>query len=1124
MSPPRSDPPSDDRAPLLTIARDDRDLLHAALAQAQAGIAIFDTDRRFIYVNQLLAQMNGQPAEAHLGRTLREVIPDLAPQIEPILDRALRGDRSTEQLSGPAPDAPSELRTWEVEYTPLRDVHGHIVGAMKIVRDRTQVHDAERRLSEAYAHLEAVFNTAPVSLSVWDRDLRLVAANKRMQRWSNIDPAQAVGRTLAEIAPGWRDGPINLRRALDGERLSAEIDRRALGMEMGPAHIQAWYAPVRLAGEVIGAVVASIDITARVERERAAGTAYAELEAVFAATPVALSMWDRNLCLIHANERWHEWTGVPTDGSAQVRADALAGPNADVVRERFRRALAGERFTVESDRRAQGHHGGPAWAQVSYAPVALGGSIIGVVIASVDITERVERARALDEAYAQMEAVFDAVPVGITVLDREFRIIHINDRMARWNDVDAASCVGRPGSEVFRVTWPVSAPYRERALGGEACELEIDRRALGATSGPAHVLASYMPVVVDGEVIGIVASSTDISERVEHAHALDEAYAQLEAIFDNVPVGIAVYDRDFRIVRINDEMARWNGLGREEAIGRLGAEVFGPTWSRGVDLRARALAGESTRFEVDRRGAGQQLGPAHVLTSYTPIILGGQVIGVTVSSTDISEGVERTRALAEAYGQMEAIFSASPVALAVWDKNHQLVRANALWREWNDIPLDQPVSIEDVSGSAREVILERFARALSGERFTHESDRRARQRARGPVWAEVSYAPVEVNGAVVGVVITGTDITDRVEHTRELQEAYAQLEAVFDNVQVGIAVYDRDFRIIRMNRQMAAWNGYAQNDVVGRMAAEVHTSVWPLAAEQTRRAMLGETTRIEIDRRAAGQRFGPAHVLAQYSPVRVDGRVIGITVSSTDISARVEAGRRSEAAIEFRDDLLSIASHELRTPLTSIIGFAERLERIAQHEQAPSLHAASEDLALIRGESQRMARTLDLLLDLVGLAAGAGEFEREPVAVAPLLRRQMRMVHERHPRLRLIEEFSTDLLIDSDADRIAQVVSNLLENAAKYAGDAACITVRTSIRRDRVHIEIGDDGPGIPVDQQRAVFGRRYRGHSAGTNGLGLGLYLSRMIAARLGGSLTLRSTPGEGATFTLALPVAATD
>ena len=179
---------------------------------------------------------------------------------------------------------------------------------------------------------------------------------------------------------------------------------------------------------------------------------------------------------------------------------------------------------------------------------------------------------------------------------------------------------------------------------------------------------------------------------------------------------------------------------------------------------------------------------------------------------------------------------------------------------------------------------------------------------------------------------------------------------------------------------------------------------------------------------------------------------------------------------------------------------------------------------MIRGESQRMARTLDLLLDLVGLAAGAGEFEREPVAVAPLLRRQMRMVHERHPRLRLIEEFGADLLIDSDADRIAQVVSNLLENAAKYAGETACVTVRTSIRRDRMHIEVQDDGPGIPADQQRAVFDRRYRGHSAGTNGLGLGLYLSRMIAVRLGGSLTVRSTSGEGATFILALPVAVTD
>jgi signal transduction histidine kinase len=104
---------------------------------------------------------------------------------------------------------------------------------------------------------------------------------------------------------------------------------------------------------------------------------------------------------------------------------------------------------------------------------------------------------------------------------------------------------------------------------------------------------------------------------------------------------------------------------------------------------------------------------------------------------------------------------------------------------------------------------------------------------------------------------------------------------------------------------------------------------------------------------------------------------------------------------------------------------------------------------------------------------------------------------------------------------VSQIVTNLLENAAKYGGERPVITARLRCGAE-VHIDIGDRGPGIPLEEQERIFDRAYRlaqGVGSNREGLGLGLYISKEIAERLGGSLTVRSAPGQGSTFTLTLP-----
>lgn len=114
--------------------------------------------------------------------------------------------------------------------------------------------------------------------------------------------------------------------------------------------------------------------------------------------------------------------------------------------------------------------------------------------------------------------------------------------------------------------------------------------------------------------------------------------------------------------------------------------------------------------------------------------------------------------------------------------------------------------------------------------------------------------------------------------------------------------------------------------------------------------------------------------------------------------------------------------------------------------------------------------------------------------------------------------------MESDERYVRRILQNLLENAVKYAGDEGPIEVAVEAADGGANLRVRDHGPGIPWEAQARVFDRFYRQETAAGRrpGLGLGLFLSRQLALRLGGRLTLQSVPGDGAEFTLWLPAEA--
>lgn len=223
-------------------------------------------------------------------------------------------------------------------------------------------------------------------------------------------------------------------------------------------------------------------------------------------------------------------------------------------------------------------------------------------------------------------------------------------------------------------------------------------------------------------------------------------------------------------------------------------------------------------------------------------------------------------------------------------------------------------------------------------------------------------------------------------------------------------------------------------------------------------------------------------------------------------------------ATQIREDFISLASHELRNPLTTINGFASLLERRVRGLGEPQL---SESVDFIVRESRKMVTTLQSLVDLARLDSDELRIDTDEVDLVTLVAAEVSGLRMRHPLVTTVEQYAQpSVQIQSDPNRVSQIIANLLDNAVKYGGEPGRVTVTVGSPAEGVEVTVRDDGPGIAPDDLGRVFERFYRGAGAArAGGSGLGLYISRQIATRLGARLSCSSTPGEGAAFTLQFP-----
>ena len=387
-------------------------------------------------------------------------------------------------------------------------------------------------------------------------------------------------------------------------------------------------------------------------------------------------------------------------------------------------------------------------------------------------------------------------------------------------------------------------------------------------------------------------------------------------------------------------------------------------------------------------------------------------------------------------------------------------------------------------------------------------------------WEFASISPLRnARGQITHFLAVKEDITERKRMEFEREVALAELETTLDSIADALLIFNDQGRLTRMNRVAERLLGYNE---ATRALPPLHRPIdWcyetsdgqVLTAERdpVTRALQGETTHELLMVLRWPNR--EARVALSAAPIRnPGGAVLGAVLTLTDTLLLHELQEQQRVFIH-------TISHDLRNPLAVIQGYA----RLLQDDLPDQDDIIQQSISAIIRSARRMDVMIEDMVDAARLDGGQLQLHLSLVNLDNYLDNYLQRmapsldVHRVHLEI-------TDPLppVSADYDRMERIITNLLSNALKYSNADSPVVVRVTPSEHEVVISVIDAGCGIAPEDLSRVFQRFFRAeHRGNVEGLGLGLYITRMLVEAHGGKVWLESTPGEGSTFSFTLPTA---
>jgi PAS domain S-box-containing protein len=481
----------------------------------------------------------------------------------------------------------------------------------------------------------------------------------------------------------------------------------------------------------------------------------------------------------------------------------------------------------------------------------------------------------------------------------------------------------------------------------------------------------------------------------------------------------------------------------------------------------------------------------------------------------------------------------------VTDAAGRVVFLNPVAREltgWGEDALGRPLDV--VLRIVREAdgrpVESAFSQVMASGKTVVQAGHRllvARDGTRVPI--DESGAPIRGEGRVLGVVVVCRDVRQQRQaeerlkrHSAELAETLALLDTFVAHAPVGLAFLDRELRYLRVNKSLAAMNGRPARSHLTRPLREVVPNLADELEPLLRHVL--ETSQPILNRELTGERPGApgqrAHWLSSYYPVQTSrGTVLGVGVMVEDVTERKRAEERLRASQEAlqeadrrKDEFLAMLGHELRNPLAPIRNAVHVLRLFGPADEQQRW---ARDV--IQRQAEQLSRLVDDLLDVSRITGGKIQLVKERVEITVVVARAVEtsrpLIDARRHDLRVTLP-TESLPVEADVTRLAQVLVNLLNNAAKYTEPGGRIGLAIERAGGDVVVRVRDTGVGIPPEALPRVFDlftQAQRTLDSAQGGLGIGLSLVKRLVELHGGSVEAHSEgPGKGSEFTVRLPL----
>jgi PAS domain S-box-containing protein len=751
------------------------------------------------------------------------------------------------------------------------------------------------------------------------------------------------------------------------------------------------------------------------------------------------------------------------------------------------------------------------------------------------------------EGVALLQAISDTSPDVLFAKDREGRMMFANPA--------ALALVGKPLEQVIGKT---DAEFLDDQIAARQV-MENDRRIM--ERGVPEEVEERVPLADGSErvwlsrktpyrdraanVIGLLGTSRDITDRKRAADALRDSEERLRAAHERLrvqvessPLALVEWDSEYRVVGYSGRAQEMFGFRPDEVLGKRIDEIPWIPEEDWPSVRAvmRDMSSGARPSNVNANRNVRKDGRVIFCEWYNSTLHdeAGRLVSVLSLVLDVTERDRAEAALRTSEQRLRAMFEDAAVGIVEVDREDRFVAVNGRFCDMLGYARDELIgrTLHEITApDDLAVTRDLNAAGQTGELRAFEYEKRYLRRDGTPVWVHVTVSVVrDEAGRFLRAIGTAEDITQRQHAQDALRESEARLRLALDAARMIAWEFDPATKRVTLTEHASELlqlpgrphetsdQGYGP---IHRQDVERHRALVTQAIEggssyvsEYRQLRDGEVVWLEERGRAVTDEAGRT--------VRLVGVTQNITERKRAEEALRDANERLVEADRRKDEFLGMLSHELRNPLAPI----RNSLYILDHAE-PTGHQARRAKDVANRQVAHLTRLVDDLLDVTRIARGKVELRRANLDLAALARRTADDYRAlmRDRGLDLVVAVPDDpLIVNGDDTRLAQVLGNLLSNAAKFTPAGGQVTLAIQRNGGRAVVHVHDTGVGIAPDLLPTIFdpftqGKQTLARSEG--GLGLGLALVKGLAELHGGRVVVTSEPGSGTEFTVEVPLA---